>query len=411
MQENIYKCDVAIIGGGPAGLMASIASAKQGKNVLILEKNPFCGKKLNITGKGRCNVTNNCDNQTFLQNVTKNNKFLYKSIASFSTYDVISFFEAIGVPLKTERGNRVFPVSDSARDITNALVREAKNNQVRFIYKKVGDIEFTDDNKFQLKCDSISVIANSVIIATGGLSYPKTGSTGDGYKLAQKFGHTIIPLKPSLVPLESKDNICKSAMGLSLKNVAVKFISKSGKCLYKNEGEMLFTHFGVSGPLILSASAHLNELKEKVTLYIDLKPALDEQTLDKRLLKIFSEYSNKDFLNALDTLLPQKIIKPIVLLSGIPDRKKVNLITKEERKKLLSIIKSVPISICSFRPIEEAIITSGGIDVKEINPSTMESKLISGLYFAGEIIDVDCYTGGFNLQVAFSTGYVAGSNA
>jgi predicted Rossmann fold flavoprotein len=315
------------------------------------------------------------------------------------------------VPLKTERGNRVFPVSDSAKDITNSLVKEAKNNQVRIIYKKVCDIERTDENKFKLKCDCISVISDSVIITTGGLSYPKTGSTGDGYKFAKKFGHTIIPLKPSLVPLESKDDICQSAMGLSLRNIAVKFISESGKCLYKNEGEMLFTHFGVSGPLILSASAHLNELKEKVTLYIDLKPALDEQTLDKRLLKIFSEYSNKDFLNSLDTLLPQKIIKPIVLLSGIPERKKVNLITKEERKKLLSIIKGLPINISSFRPIEEAIITSGGIDTKEINPSTMESKLVDGLYFAGEIIDVDCYTGGFNLQVAFSTGYVAGSNA
>ncbi len=411
MQENLYKCDVAIIGGGPAGLMASITSAKQGKSVLVLEKNSFCGKKLNITGKGRCNVTNNCDNQTFLQNVTKNNKFLYKSIATFSTSDVISFFEAIGVPLKTERGNRVFPTSDNAKDITNALVNEAKNNQVSFIHKKVFDIELSYNNKFKLKCDDISIIADSVIIATGGLSYPKTGSTGDGYKFAKKFGHTVIPLKPSLVPLESDDTICKTAMGLSLKNVGVKFISESGKCLYKNEGEMLFTHFGVSGPLILSASAHLNELKEKVMLYIDLKPALDEQTLDKRLLRIFTECSNKDFLNSLDTLLPQKIIKPIVLLSGIPERKKVNLITKDERKKLLSIIKSLPINICSFRPIEEAIITSGGIDVKEINPSTMESKIIHGLYFAGEIIDVDCYTGGFNLQVAFSTGFVAGSNA
>lgn len=406
--------DVAVVGGGPAGLMAAITSAKLGKKTLLIEKNDFCGKKLNITGKGRCNVTNNCDIQTFLSNVTKNNKFMYKSISEFSTYDVIEFFESIGVPLKTERGNRVFPVSDKAKDITNALVREAKKNGVKFLYKCVKKIEKSidsDENIFTLFFSDEKVTAKSVIICTGGLSYPKTGSTGDGYKFAQSFGHSIIEPTPSLVPLESPDLVCKKALGLSLKNVGVKFVSKSGKTLFSSEGEMIFTHFGVSGPLVLSASAHLNNMKEKVVLYIDFKPALDEVVLDKRILKIFDECKNKDFINSLDSLLPQKIIEPIVEYSGIPQRKKVNLITKEERKKLISIIKGLPINITAFRPIDEAIITSGGINVKEINPSTMESKLVKGLFFAGEIIDIDCYTGGFNLQTAFSTGYCAGCYA
>ncbi len=416
---KIVEYDVAVIGGGAAGLMAAITSAKAGKNTVLIEKNGFCGKKLNITGKGRCNVTNNCDNQTFLANVTRNNKFLYKSISSLSTFDLMDFFESAGVPLKTERGNRVFPVSDKARDITDALVNEAKKNKVSFLYKRVDKIikkSFGEKERFEIEVfDShtsiIRVRSESVIICTGGLSYPKTGSTGDGYKFAAYFGHSIVPQVPSLVPLESPDVMCKKAMGLSLKNVGVRFISQSGKCLYSAEGEMLFTHFGVSGPLVLSASAHLHNLKEKVTLYIDLKPALDDITLDKRLLKIFSESQNKDFINCLDSLLPQKIIEPIVHYSGIPERKKVNLITKEERKNLLNIIKNYPVNISSFRPIDEAIVTSGGINVKEINPSTMESKLVKGLFFAGEVIDVDCYTGGFNLQVAFSTGFVAGNNA
>ncbi|MBE6647963.1 MAG: NAD(P)/FAD-dependent oxidoreductase [Ruminococcaceae bacterium] len=415
-----YEYDVVVIGGGPAGLMSAITSAKAGRNTVLIEKNGFCGKKLNITGKGRCNVTNNCDNQAFLSNVTKNNKFLYKSISSLSTFDLMDFFESAGVPLKTERGNRVFPVSDKARDITDALVNEAKKNKVSFLYKRVEKIkkisgdegkDFFETEVFDGHMSKIKVLSESVIICTGGLSYPKTGSTGDGYVFAKAFGHSVITPVPSLVPLESPDVMCKKAMGLSLKNVGVKFVTQSGKCLYSSEGEMLFTHFGVSGPLILSASAHLNDLKEKVTLYIDLKPALDEITLDKRLLKIFSESQNKDFLNSLDSLLPQKIIEPVIHYSGIPERKKVNLITKEERKKLLTVIKNYPVNISSFRPIDEAIVTSGGINVKEINPSTMESKITKGLYFAGEVIDVDCYTGGFNLQVAFSTGFVAGNNA
>lgn len=406
-----FEYDVAVIGGGPAGLMAAITSSSLGKSTLLIEKNSFCGKKLNITGKGRCNVTNNCDVQTFLSNVTRNNKFMYKSISEFSPQDVMDFFERLDVPLKTERGNRVFPVSDKARDITNALVKEAKSNGVEFIYSCVKNIKLENDIFTISFSNSNTATAKSVIICTGGVSYPATGSTGDGYKFAKQFGHEIISPIPSLVPLESKDEICKKSMGLSLKNVGVKFISKQGKVLYSAEGEMLFTHFGVSGPLILSASAHLNNLKEEVILYIDLKPALDEVTLDKRLLRIFDECKNKDFINSLDSLLPQKIIEPIISYSKIPSRKKVNLITKEERKQLGQIIKNLPINISSFRPIDEAIITSGGINVKEINPSTMESKIVKGLFFAGEIIDIDCYTGGFNLQVAFSTGYVAGINA
>ena len=409
------KYDIVVVGGGPAGLMAALTASGLGKKTLLIEKNNFCGKKLNITGKGRCNVTNNCDNQTFLANVTKNNKFMYKSISEFSTSDVMDFFEAAGVPLKTERGNRVFPISDKARDITDALVGEAKKRGVIFLHKCVEKITKDQTNAEMFAISLIGqnekIISNSVIICTGGLSYSKTGSTGDGYKFAESFGHTIVPLTPSLVPLESPDEICKHAMGLSLKNVGVKFMSNSGKLLFSSEGEMLFTHFGVSGPLVLSASAHLNNLKEKVILYIDLKPALDETVLDKRVLKIFDDCKNKDFINSLDSLLPQKIIEPIVKYSGISPRKKVNLITKEERKRLVEVIKKLPININSYRPIEEAIITSGGINVKEINPSTMESKLEKGLFFAGEIIDIDCYTGGFNLQVAFSTGYVAGSNA
>lgn len=413
--NQIY--DVVIVGGGPAGLFSAIFSSLRGKKTVICERNSFCGKKLNITGKGRCNITNNCDNQTFLSNVTKNSKFLYKAISSFSTSNLMDYFESIGVPLKTERGNRVFPVSDKAKDITNALVREAKKKDVNFIYERVKKIKkIIDENNQELflisfKDSKTTIISNSVIVCTGGVSYPLTGSTGDGYKFAKDFGHTIIPPIPSLVPLESSDTVCKVAMGLSLKNVGVKFVTKSGKILFSDIGEMLFTHFGVSGPLVLSASAHLNNLKEQTTLYIDFKPALDENTLDKRLLRIFSESQNKDFINCLDSLLPQKIIEHIVIRSGILPRKKVNSITKDERKSLVHVIKNFAINISSFRPIDEAIITSGGINVKEINPSTMESKIVKGLYFAGEIIDVDCYTGGFNLQVAFSTGYVAGNNA
>lgn len=413
--NNDSKYDIVVVGGGPAGLMSAITASRYGKKTLLIEKNSFCGKKLNITGKGRCNVTNNCDTQVFLANVTKNNKFMYKSISEFSTNDVIDFFETLGVPLKTERGNRVFPVSDKARDITDALVGEAKAQGVIFLHKCVRKITKDQSNNDLFSISLIGennlIFSDSVIICTGGLSYPKTGSTGDGYKFAQSFGHTITPLMPSLVPLESQDEICKEAMGLSLKNIGVKFITKNGKMLFSAEGEMLFTHFGVSGPLVLSASAHLNNMIEDVILYIDFKPALDETMLDKRILKIFDQCKNKDFINSLDTLLPQKIIEPIVRYSGISPRKKVNLITKEERKKLLEVIKGLPITITSFRPIDEAIITSGGVSVKEINPSTMESKLVKGLFFAGEIIDIDCYTGGFNLQVAFSTGYVAGSNA
>ncbi len=406
-----FEYDVAVIGGGPAGLTSAITSSSLGKKTLLIEKNSFCGKKLNITGKGRCNVTNNCDVQTFLTNVTRNNKFMYKAISEFSPQDVMNFFERLGVPLKTERGNRVFPVSDKAKDITNALVKEAKANGVEILYNRVRSIKYENDIFTIEFSNNTKARAKSVIICTGGVSYPATGSTGDGYKFAKQFGHDIISPTPSLVPLESPDNICKKAMGLSLKNVGVKFITKHGKVLYSSEGEMLFTHFGVSGPLVLSASAHLNNLKDEIILYIDLKPALDEATLDKRLLKIFDECKNKDFINSLDSLLPQKIIEPIISYSQIPSRKKVNLITKEERKQLGHIIKNLPINISSFRPIDEAIITSGGINVKEINPSTMESKIVKGLFFAGEIIDIDCYTGGFNLQVAFSTGYVAGMNA
>ncbi len=399
---------ICVIGGGPAGMMAAGTASLYGAAVTIFEHTGRLGKKLAITGKGRCNVTNDAPNEKILENITKNQRFMYSALSAFSASDTMSFFENSGVPLKVERGSRVFPVSDKASDIVDAM--RGYISACKTVYSKVSAVKKSDSG-FTVTADK-EYHFDSVIIATGGKSYPKTGSDGSGYKLAIKLGHTVTELKPSLIPLESSSPLCRRMQGLSLKNVALRALDKDEKVLYSDFGEMMFTHFGVTGPMILSASSYiLNKDFSEITLSIDLKPALDEQTLDARLISDFTAASNKDFKNALGALLPSKMIEPFIDYVGIPDRKKVNLITKEERKKIRTSLKDFRIPITRPRPIDEAIITSGGVSVKEITPKTMESKLVDNLYFAGEIIDVDAYTGGFNLQIAFSTGYLAGKSA
>ena len=400
---------IAIIGAGAAGLMAAGTATLYGARVSVFDQTGRPGKKLAITGKGRCNVTNQCTLEEFLQNVPTNPRFLYTALNAFSPEDTINHFENLGVPLKVERGRRVFPESDKAIDIVNAMKQYA--SAADFIFEKVISVKKQEDGTFVVTTTQKEYFFDSVIIATGGRSYPLTGSDGSGHRLARKLGHTITPLYPSLVPLESPSHIPEALQGLSLKNISIK-LTQNTNTIFTDFGELLFTHFGVSGPVILSASAHLPRgYTDNITLSIDLKPALDEATLDKRLLADFSERQNKNFQNALDALLPSKLIPVIVSLSKIDPYKKVNSITKEERQRLLSLLKNFTIPISSTRPIEEAIITSGGVDVKQISPKTMESKIVSGLYFAGEIIDVDAYTGGYNLQIAFSTGYLAGMNS
>ena len=400
---------ICIVGGGAAGMMAGGTASHYGAEVTIFENTDRLGKKLAITGKGRCNVTNNCSVADFMNSVTKNPRFLYAALNALTPEDTISFFEGLGVELKTERGNRVYPATDRAKDIVDAMRKYASGCSVK--YNKVTDIKKRED-VFIVTAAGEKYEFDSVIIATGGKSYPLTGSDGSGYRLATRLGHTVNELKPSLIPIESDTDLCTKMQGLSLKNVAIKVVNKEGRVLYTDFGKMMFTHFGVTGPIILSASAHLqNEDISDLDLLIDLKPALDEKTLDQRLLSDFSSNNNKDFINALGALLPSKMIAPFVALTGIPERKKVNAITREERRTIISALKGMRIHLTRPRPIEEAIITSGGIEVKEISPKDMQSKIISGLYFAGEIIDVDAYTGGFNLQIAFSTGYLAGKSA
>ena len=400
---------VCVIGGGAAGMMAAGTAYLYGADVTIFESMPFLGKKLAITGKGRCNVTNASGIQGLLDNITKNPRFLYSALSTYTPDDVMSTFEGLGVKLKVERGNRVFPESDKAKDIVDAMRKYCEGAKV--IHEKVKKLFVNKDGGFTVKTDK-EYTFDRVIIATGGKSYPLTGSDGSGYKLATSLGHHITELIPSLIPISSPSPLCSEMQGLSLKNVGIKVLSENDKTLYTDFGEMMFTHFGVTGPMILSASAHLRGYDiSKLTLSIDLKPALDEKTLDARLLGDFKTNANKDFVNSLSGLLPSKMILPFISLTGIDERKKINAITKEERKIILSTLKDFRIPLSSFRPIEEAIITSGGIEVKQINPGTMESKIAPGLYFAGEVIDVDAYTGGFNLQIAFSTGYLAGKSA
>lgn len=404
------KSDVIIIGGGAAGSFAAITAARMGSTVTLFEKNEKIGRKLRITGKGRCNITNNCTWQEAMNSVPVNPRFLYSAFSGFQPQDVMNFFEELGVPLKTERGNRVFPVSDKAEDIVNALDREMKSLGVNVIHQRAAKIIVDGNVCTGAIAGGKEYYSQSVLIATGGQSYPKTGSTGDGYRLAESVGHTVTPIYPSLVPLVSVEKYCGEMMGLSLKNVGVRLYDKE-KLIFSEQGEMLFTHFGVSGPLILSASSHIRKMERgRYKIKIDLKPALDIKQLDLRIQRDFSENQNRDFINAVRKLLPAKLIPTAVKLSGISAEQKVNTITKEQRKAFAELLKAFPITIADFRPIDEAIVTSGGVSVKEINPKTMESKLVSGLYFAGEVIDVDAYTGGFNLQIAFSTAYSAGIN-
>ena len=438
-------------------MMAAITASKQGHKVTLIEKMPSLGRKLLITGKGRCNITSSLDMSKFIENTPTNGKFLYSCFQNFTNQDIIKFLKEEGLEVKEERGNRIFPVTDKSLDVLKCFTKKLKKQNIKIEYntrvtelivseieddksnlkneykseagenKKIGIAKIKKEKK--LKIEGVKILngdlekiekADKVILATGGKSYPLTGSTGDGYILAKKVGHTITELRPSLIPLETYDlATCKGLQGLTLKNVAITItdIEKSKK-IYEDFGEMIFTHFGVSGPIILSASAHLTRYKSnlekmknrKIILKIDLKPALTEEKLEERILRDFNELKNKQFKNSLDKLLPQKIIPVIIKKSTIPENKKVNEITREERKQLVHLLKDFEIEVKGFRPIEEAIITSGGVSTKEINPKTMESKIVKGLYFAGEIIDVDSYTGGFNLQIAYSTGYTAGSN-
>lgn len=407
---------IVIIGAGAAGLMAAVTAAgKYGKDceVTVFEKNERPARKLMITGKGRCNVTNNCDLDTLILNTPKNPRFLYSAFSAFSSQDTINFFENLGVSLKTERGNRVFPVSDKAVDIVDALVGAAKKAGVKIINATVAGVSACEGEVCGVTLsDGEFVPADDCLIATGGMSYPVTGSTGDGYRFASDLGHTVTKIVPSLVPIVCHEGFCSQLSGLSLKNVTLSvFEEGKKKPLFSELGEMLFTHFGISGPLVLSASAHMRYIdKKKYKAFVDLKPALTLEQLDARVLRDFSENSNKDFANSLDKLLPKSLIPVIVRLSGIQPHSKVNQISRAERQNLCELLKAFPLTVVGFRPVEEAIVTSGGISVKEINPTTMESKLVKGLYFAGEVIDVDAYTGGFNLQIAFSTGYAAGMN-
>lgn len=401
---------VLVVGGGAAGMMSAIVAARNGHSVTLLEKNEKCGKKIYITGKGRCNVTNASDLDIIFDNMMSNKKFLYSSFYTFTNENLMDFFEEIGLPLKIERGNRVFPVSDKSSDVISSLVREMNRLGVKIEYhSNVEEVVSKDGKIVGVKVNKKLLKADAVVVATGGLSYAVTGSTGDGYRFAKSVGHTIKECKPSLVPLVTKEAFVKDLMGLSLRNVELTL--KAGKkVLYKNFGEMLFTHFGISGPLVLSASSYAAGYTKggELTVSIDLKPALGVEQLDQRLLRDFEKNINKKFANSLDELLPKRLIPVIINLSGIAPEKKVNEITKEERTNLVQLMKAFPLTIASLGGYNNAVITKGGVSVKEVDPSTMESKLCEGLYFAGEVLDLDALTGGFNLQIAWSTGYLAG---
>ena len=413
---------VIIIGGGPAGMLAAISAAKESNEVILLEKNNSLGRKLLITGKGRCNITSSIDIDEFIKNIPGNGRFLYSAFQNFTNQDIIKLIENNGIKVKEERGNRIFPVTDRAEDVLNCLIKEMKKYRQIEIKtgKKVENILVENGEAIGVKLETgEKIFGSKIVLATGGKSYPVTGSDGDGYKMAKSLGHTIEKIRGSLVPLTGDKILCQSMQGLSLRNVKIQIKDlEKNKKIYDDFGELLFTHFGVSGPTILSSSAHLLRYKDidrlfkedKIKLYIDLKPALSTEELDLRIRRDFEEIKNKEFKNSLEKLLPKKMIQAVLDLSGIDINKKVNSITKEERLKLVELLKNFEINIDGFRPVEEAIVTAGGISIKEINPKTMESKLVKGLYFAGEIIDVDAYTGGFNLQIAYSTGFTAGLN-
>ena len=398
--------DLIVIGGGPAGMFAAITAAEHGSRVLLLEANNRLGKKLLITGKGRCNVTNNCTAQEVLQNVPRNGKFLYSVMESYPPSNAMAFFESRGCALKTERGNRVFPVSDQAQSVLECLQKEMRRLGVKVETARATEILTENGCVTGVKTGNGTFYAAAALIATGGVSYPTTGSTGDGYKMAAALGHTIVEPVGSLVPLETAGNICQRMQGLSLRNVGVKLLNKKGKVAYKDFGELLFTHFGASGPTILSASAHIKEFPCKVL--IDLKPALDEGKLDDRILRDLDTYKNRAMENALTDLLPRSMIPVVLDMISVPGDLQANSLTKQQRRALVELLKAFPLEATAKRPVAEAIITSGGVKVSEIDPKTMMSKLVQGLYFAGEVIDCDAYTGGFNLQIAWATAYAAG---
>ena len=404
---NGWNNSIFVVGGGAAGMMAAITAAENGAQATLLERNDRLGKKLYITGKGRCNVTNDCAPEDFFPNVPRNPRFLYSAIYAFPPREVMAWFEARGCALKTERGNRVFPQSDKSASVIDALRAELRRLGVRVLQERALDIVTQDGAVCGLKTDGGFHKTERVILATGGCSYPQTGSTGDGYRMLEKLGHTIVPPVGSLVPLVEKGYDCKQMQGLALKNVALRLVNQKGKTVFEEFGELLFTHFGLSGPVVLSASAHMNE-KDAYTVLLDLKPALDEQKLDLRLLRDFEKFQNRDFENALVELLPRSMIPVIVRRSGIPAEEKVHSITREQRRALLELMKRFPVEIACKAPVEEAIVTSGGVKVSEIEPGTMQSKRVRGLYVAGELLDVDAYTGGFNLQIAWATGRAAG---
>ncbi len=401
---------VGVIGGGPAGIMAAGAAAGRGHDVTLIEKNKQLGKKLFITGKGRCNITNASPIREFFDNIISNREFLYSSLYTFDNEAIIRLLESYGLNTKVERGNRVFPESDKSSDVIKAFQKYLDHMGAEVLLNSRVSHVYMEDNIFMVVLTTGEKMQfDRLVIATGGASYPATGSEGDGYKMARAFGHTVTELKPSLVPIELEEPWLKDLMGLSLKNVTLRAYSDK-KLIHEEFGEMIFTHFGISGPIVLTMSNHINRLKNKPVLTLDLKPALDDETLDNRLLRDFQEYKNKQLKNALNDLLPQKLIPLIIQVSGIYPEKTVHQITREERSKLLEAIKAFPLQFKGFRPLDEAIVTSGGIKVQEVNPSTMESRIVPGLYFAGEIIDIDALTGGYNLQIAYSTGYLAGIN-
>ncbi len=408
--ERVKETQLAVIGGGPAGLMCALTAAERGVDVTLLEPNQKLGRKLRITGKGRCNLTNNCDTRTFMANIPGDGRFLYSAVSRFGMAEVMAFFEENGVPLKTERGNRVFPVSDNANDIADTLARLVQKRGVRVLHTEVKELLVSDGAVCGVVTGEGTLFCRAAAVCTGGLSYPLTGSTGAGYRFAATLGHTVTPCRPSLVPLVSGDDYCAEMQGFAPKNVTLSAY-EDGKLLYRELGEMLFTHFGVSGPLVLSASAKMRHMGSRVySLRIDFKPGLDEKKLDARILRDFTKFANKELKNALGELVGRSMIPVLVRLSGIPEDKPVREITREERHRLVELLKAFPVSVTGFRPIEEAIVTAGGVSTKEVNPRTMESKLVTGLFFAGEVLDLDAYTGGFNLQIAWSTGRVAGES-
>ena len=403
------QVQIVVAGAGAAGMMAAVTAARQGAKVVLIEPNEKVGRKLYITGKGRCNVTNDCRVDRLLASVPRNGKFLYSAFSRFSPQDTIAFFEKLGVPLKVERGNRVFPQSDRAADVIDALWKELRRCRVELRQDRVTEVAVSGGRVSGVKLEKAGLVnCEAVLLATGGASYPRTGSTGDGYRIAEALGHTITPIRGSLVPLESEDQACSQLQGLSLRNVVLRMKNQKGKTVYQEQGELLFTHFGLSGPLVLSASAHMDFARDRYAAHIDLKPALDEEKLDARLLRDFGERANQDVSNALGALVPRSMIPVMAERAGIDGQTKVRDIRREQRRRLLDALKDFTVDISGPRPVEEAIVTAGGVKVSQVDPKTMQSKLVQGLYFAGELLDVDGYTGGFNLQIAWSTGYAAG---